>query len=102
MARFWVSVSEAVCVKYKRILVEASDFTCAEGHAEESRVRGGLTGKRESVNAIAFNVQPVSDEDEDAYEAVLPDGTRCQWDERLRAAGALRVPKVPDAGEDSD
>ena len=27
------------------------------------------------------------------FEALLPDGTRCEWDERLRIVGALRVPK---------
>ena len=30
---------------------------------------------------------------ESDFEALLPDGTRCEWDERLRIVGALRVPK---------
>ncbi len=34
--------------------------------------------------------------DDNNYEALLPDGTRCQWDERLRTVGALRVPKEED------
>jgi hypothetical protein len=36
----------------------------------------------------------VADEDErDDDEAILPDGTRCTWDERLRTVGAIRVRK---------
>lgn len=30
---------------------------------------------------------------DDHYEALLPDGSRCEWDERLRTVGALRVRK---------
>lgn len=37
---------------------------------------------------------PQSDSDGE-YEALLPDGTRCEWDERLRITGAHRVRKQP-------
>lgn len=34
-----------------------------------------------------------SPDDDSAFEALLPDGSRCEWDERLRTVGALRVPR---------
>lgn len=40
--------------------------------------------------AIAAKTAAEADND-DLYEALLPDGSRCDWDERLRTVGAERV-----------
>lgn len=98
MAQFWVKLTATADIDYGRVLVEAADTGEAEQHVEEARLRGDLPVHEEHIDHLSFEVQPVSDDDDDAYEALLPDGTRCPWDERLRATGALRVPKEPTYG----
>lgn len=93
MPRFWVTVMETTSVKYERILVEADGKEAAAEQGEEARGQGFVTGTGECVDGVSFEVEAVSDNDDDAHEALLPDGTRCPWDERLRIVGAHRVPK---------
>jgi len=41
---------------------------------------------------MAIEARKAADtDDDDRYQALLPDGTRCDWDERLRTVGAERV-----------
>jgi hypothetical protein len=46
--------------------------------------------RRVQASAAAAEVK---DDEEEQYEAVMPDGTRLPWDERLRTVGACMVPK---------
>ena len=48
------------------------------------------TQARRILKETLDGVEPERDDD----QALLPDGTRCDWDERLRTVGALRVRTV--------
>jgi hypothetical protein len=102
MPRYWVKLKAAVDIDYGRVLVEAADAGEAEQHVEEARLRGDLPVHEEHIDHLSFEVQLISHDDDDAHEALLPDGGHCPWDERLRTTGALRVPKKPTYGATDD
>lgn len=51
---------------------------------------GGDEWTEDQLSLVEADDEP---DDDDLYQALLPDGTRCDWDERLRTAGAARVPR---------
>lgn len=66
-----------------------------EHEAEQQALTQELDGLLEFTfyDSDDYEVEAEVAEIEPEYVALLPDGTTCDWDERLRTVGAVKVPR---------